>query len=45
MWEVKFFFKISVHWTWNPAILQQQGAWNYANLVFDEPHQLTEFAS
>ena len=29
MWEVKKKFKISVHETWNPAILQLQGAWNY----------------
>ena len=28
MWEVKK-FKISVHGTWTPAILQVQGAWNY----------------
>ena len=29
MWEVKKKFKISVHGTWNPAILRQQGARNY----------------
>ena len=26
MWEVKKKFKISVHGTWNPAILRLQGA-------------------
>ena len=26
MWEVKKSFKISVHGTWNPAILRLQGA-------------------
>ena len=29
MWVVKTKFKISVHGTWNPAILRLQGAWNY----------------
>ena len=29
LWEVKKILKISVHGTWNPAILRQQDAWNY----------------
>ena len=29
MWEVKKNLKISVHGTWNPAILRLQGSWNY----------------
>ena len=29
MWEVKKKFKISVHGTWNLAVLWLQGAWNY----------------
>ena len=41
-------FKISAHGTWNPAILRLQGAvklWSLnANLLFEEPHQLTKCA-
>ena len=36
-------FTISVRETSNPAIMRLQGAWN-ANLLFEEPHQLTKFA-
>ena len=45
MWEVKKKFKISVHGTWNPAILRQQGTWNYGRQkrTFYEHHQLTKF--
>ena len=35
MWEVKKKFTISVHGTWNPAILWQQGAWNYGRSSVD----------
>ena len=31
MWEVKKKIKISVHATWNPAILRLQGARNYGH--------------
>ena len=46
MWEVEK-RKISVHETWNPAILPARRvklcSLN-ANLFFEEPHQLTKFA-
>ena len=46
MREVKK-IKISVHETWNPAILglRRVKLWSLnANLFLEEPHQLTKFA-